>query len=425
MKNIKQLIRTYPYKSAAVILLLVVLVGAFFVIRAGNGDEVMIETNARTVNTVLVSDYASGAVGFFAPTASGNSFVIRAETGGRVDQTIVSNGTPVSSGQILVLLDGDAELAALTQAEGSYESALSNAEQSGVSVDGAQNNLISAYRSAYTTANDTLVTTIDTFFTRPTIGQTPGLRIDGVTYTNFLNNERLALRSIMEDWQNTTVTIAAEDDLYTLSEQAIATTQRLIDIVDIFSEIINRPGAQDTLDGVSLTSYLSDFSAERSALVGTISTLQTAEESLQRAELSGTGSELSSANAQVKQALGSLQAAQAAYEKTVIRAPFDGVVSSLNVEVGDILNVGSDVVVITPEDTADTVQSFNLPLSAVKYTPTGTFVFSLSAEDVVETIEVEAGLVTTNSVTITGLTGNEIIIEDVRGLKTGDVVTAQ
>lgn len=422
MQKIKQYIKKHPKISIAVLVLLGALIGIITLsILSGDSNGVEITESSRSVETIAVSEYATGAIGFFAPTASGDSFVVRAESGGRVDQTNVASGQKVASGDILVRLDGGAQLGALTQAEGAYEAALSTAQQGGVSTESSENSLISEYRSSYTTANNTLLTTIDIFFSNPTTGQTPGVRIDGNLYTEFLNTERVALRSVMASWQEQTGSISANSDLISVSDSAINTLRRMIEIVDVFILIINKQDNNATLNGVDVRTYISNFSASRASLLASIDSLQTAQENLRKARLNSVGAS-SGSSAQIKQALGSLQSARSAYEKTIIRSPFAGVVSSLNVQVGDIVGTGSDIAVITPENNTDTEQSFNLPLSAVKYTPAGTYVFSVDENGVIHAVAVQAGLVTTSAVTVTGLTGNEIIVQDIRGLKDGDKV---
>jgi len=66
--------------------------------------------------------------------------------------------------------------------------------------------------------------------------------------------------------------------------------------------------------------------------------LQAAQAALNKSQLGGTLSEVSSANAQVKQALGSLRAAQANYNKTILRSPIAGVVNSLAIQTGDFVS---------------------------------------------------------------------------------------
>ncbi len=48
--------------------------------------------------------------------------------------------------------------------------------------------------------------------------------------------------------------------------------------------------------------------------------------------------------------------------------------------------------------------------------------FTVPENNTIRGIAVETNLVTTNSINVTGLTGNEIIVKDVRGLKEGDEV---
>ena len=58
----------------------------------------------------------------------------------------------------------------------------------------------------------------------------------------------------------------------------------------------------------------------------------------------------------------------------------------------------------------------------MKYTPAGAYVFTVNEDGVIEATSVETGLVRTDSITVTGLSGNEVIVKDIRGLKAGDSV---
>lgn len=64
------------------------------------------------------------------------------------------------------------------------------------------------------------------------------------------------------------------------------------------------------------------------------------------------------------------------------------------------------------------------PLSALKLTPTGTFVFTLSSTSSLIAIPVKEGAILGEEIQIlSGLTGNESIVVDARGLKEGTVVS--
>lgn len=65
-----------------------------------------------------------------------------------------------------------------------------------------------------------------------------------------------------------------------------------------------------------------------------------------------------------------------------------------------------------------------IPLSALKLTPNGTYVFTLSASSTLESIKVTEGAILGEEIQIlSGLSGSESIVTDARGLKEGMVVT--
>jgi len=71
------------------------------------------------------------------------------------------------------------------------------------------------------------------------------------------------------------------------------------------------------------------------------------------------------------------------------------------------------------------VQS-RFPLSALKLTPNGAFVFTLSATSSLTSIKVTEGAILGEDIQIiSGLDGSEIIVTDARGLKDGMVVTVK
>jgi len=150
--------------------------------------------------------------------------------------------------------------------------------------------------------------------------------------------------------------------------------------------------------------------------------LTSAKLALEEAQTGAQKEDVAAAQAQLTQAQGDIAAARAAYAKTIIRAPFAGTLSAVNVSVGDVISLGSDVAIIVPLDIDDTERSWLLPLSAVKYTPSSAQVFTITGDGVLETHEVTTGLVTKDRISVTGLTGDETIVADVRGLKGGDTV---
>lgn len=85
------------------------------------------------------------------------------------------------------------------------------------------------------------------------------------------------------------------------------------------------------------------------------------------------------------------------------------------------------VVVIKTQETVATVMGqIKIPLSALKLTPQGAFVFTVDASSTLVAMTVKEGAILGDQIQIlSGLTGNETIVTDARGLKAGTSVTVQ
>jgi HlyD family secretion protein len=89
--------------------------------------------------------------------------------------------------------------------------------------------------------------------------------------------------------------------------------------------------AANERDSRATAAQLSALASARTGVNSVLSSIASARAGLR----SGTVSATASADASVKQALGSLRAAQAALERTVVRAPIGGTVNFLPIRVGD------------------------------------------------------------------------------------------
>lgn len=398
-----------------------------------------VEEGKRTVETISASDYQSGAMGVATPTADGNSFVVRAEKGGRVNK--VGKMGVVAKGGVIAEIDNAAERAALLQAEGIYEAALAAANRSDISAEdarfalaSAKESVVNANRAALTAWNGILFNTVDELFSNPRAGN-PGVRINAAGQANNIGEDRVSLGDTLEDWQNDVSSVNTEQStasLVSTVDTAINRVGELAALVDTFIELLPRHPVDDIFTVSEISRLQSSFSTaratlntQRASLESAKNTLLRAEESVKSAEIGATGGVVSAADAQIKQALGAYRAAQASYNKSLVRAPFAGRVTSLNVSVGDIINPGSDVAIIVPNDGVETSTYFNLPLSAVKYTPDGALVFLVGEDNTLITKAVTTGLVTASYIQVEGLNGDENIVKDVRGLKAGETVEVQ
>lgn len=415
MSHIRRLIAfVVAHKWYALALFAALIAIVFFFVRGGS-EETDVAASHRGVEIIAVADYSQGARGVAVPTANGNSYVIRSEAAGRVTRT--GNAGSVVQGALIAQLENSSQRAALLQAEGTYEAALASSGGSATSQESALQDGIRTWTTATVKAAETLRTSIDGYFgnVRGTQG-TSGFRMEAFGTAQALNDARNSIENtVLEKWETERVSSA---NIIVKLQQLDADLTTIASLIDRIAALIPRQEITDVYSE-------SDRSADSAALAAARAAITTQQENVDAARLAITkasGSGDASAQAQVKQALGTLEAARSNYEKTIVRAPFAGTITSVNVTVGDVISTGSDIAIIVPKSGAETTRSFALPLSAVKYTPAGAFVFTVNNEGTLESRAVETGLVTAESIVVTGLNGDEQIVKDVRGLKNGQVV---
>jgi RND family efflux transporter MFP subunit len=170
--------------------------------------------------------------------------------------------------------------------------------------------------------------------------------------TSFLSKERLDFEKIMPNWQAEVAGVNKEN-IDSALNKAEANVIKMISLLDALIVVTSTADNSETLLGLPVSSYSGALLADRATLNTTISAIQnarfglsSAKEAVTRAEIGGTSSEVSLANAQVKIALGSLRAAQAAYEKTLIRTPITGVVNALYLKAGEYVSPGTEAAIV-------------------------------------------------------------------------------
>lgn len=399
------------------------------------GSDVAVEEVPATPATRTVSLYNISAVddGTAVRTADGNAFIVRAESAGRVER-IAKVGDIVTRGAIVAQIENSAQRAAVLQAQGAYEAARASAATSDVgsaSADRAYREALTqatnAYRGAFATADDVLRNIVDQVFSQAD-SSNPGVRIDSNGRAPEISNERVALETIFDTWALKTNTDLNTNGTVLLSE-AESNVTRLSNFVTTLATLLSEDDALP--NDAELEALRTDFAGARSTLNGALQSLSGARTALiaaksaqEQAAISATNGNVSLADAQVKQALGVLESARAALAKTSVKTPVAGTVTAVSISVGDIINVGSDVVFVASNATMETGDTVTVPLTAVKFTPSKAFIFTVEDGKLVAH-EVETGSVTTNNITVSGVGDVDAIVLDVRGLKEGDAVVVQ
>lgn len=367
---LKRLFERYGKKKVLAVIALVVVLVVYGLSSVADAPATeVVTTNPREVEVTTPALLSGNSTVSLIGTVRPQSEVkITNERGGKVTSVQTALGKSVSAGQILVTLENNSERASLLQAEGAYEAAVANSASSDSGLREAKSryevsiqNAISSNDSAYITFTDVLYNSVDDFFSNPTTG-VPGLRIVGYGQTEFMNSERVAFRSLTADWTRNVSNNISKDDLVKILYQAKDDTQRLLKVVDIIVPLLQDKENDNDLPAGSITSLSAEVTISRNKLVGSInaldnavSNLNSAEEALARANISAGGGQASISDAQVKQALGSLRAAQANYEKTLLRSPISGTVNAFDVKVGAYLNAFSNIATIANNNALEIV----------------------------------------------------------------------
>jgi multidrug resistance efflux pump len=325
--------------------------GALLVVVIGTG----IVLSKKNVSQEAPSDVPTvsvATIGGLAGNSSGSSVIgtvkslsqadIFAQTAGTVTQINTHVGALVPAGFVIAAINNTTESAQVLQAQGVYDGAIATRNiirlQSGNSQGSfaeAQTSARNTYASVYTAVDTTITNQADLLFGAPTpIG--PKLLVDQGTSIN-LSQSRRDITNTLETWRSNINTSNLQEP-EALLNQAFANTQAISVFLSDLASAANAHNsgatlvqlaalgmARTTLEGqlAAISSARDAYSAKKTAAqVGTVQT-------------DSSTSETASADATIKSALGSLRAAQAVYERTVVRAPIGGTVNFMPLHVGD------------------------------------------------------------------------------------------
>lgn len=516
----KELSRTKQIAIVAVVILLLVVL-----IRAFGEDAVTEETVKipREVTLSLVSDLANdeSAIPLLGTVTSTSEATIRAESSGKLTRVYKKLGDYVVAGQVIAEFENSGERAAVLQAEGAYEQAKAardisriNSNTTSSSLSDAKTNSLNTISGVYVTMDDAIRVKTDTGYTNPRNADVKfSVAIPDANLVFTLESSRRSIETILKSREARNKTLTQGSDLLSeldslqnelqtiktyLDALATAYSKALPDTAysqaDIDSGKIQINAARTGIAGA-----LSSLSGSRASLRASIAAAETAEKTVNQDSNSVS---IATADAQVKQALGSYNAALSRLEKTVIRSPITGTLNSLSIQTGDFVSSFTEIAVVSnngalevvayvTEDDAKRISVGNkvtidtavqgiitriasaidprtkkievrvgitddkkslvngqsvrievgpsvknqitvvtgpitIPLSALKLTPNGAYVFTVTSSSSLVAIPVKEGAILGEEIQIlSGLTGSESIVLDARGLKEGILVTVK
>lgn len=348
-----RIIRKKPILSAVVIVLVVIIL--LLVIFGGSSAKPQTLTVTRTdfINEITVSGKVIAAqtaeLGF---DQSGRISAIYAAVGDTVKSgamiASIENGTVRADlAQKEATLDKErAKLAALQR--GTRAEELAGTEQKYIDASSA---LVIAMRNAYMQTNDAILNKADSLFTNGNLNN-PEITIRTQSYSEkrAIENERVSVGEQLKKWNtalgtlggsNATSSYALLSSIRSTGSAAISSAKTFLDHLSFIAG--NLTPANSGADQSAIDTYRSTaISAGQQAGSAASSEQEaygawsSAYKSLVLDQSGSSAEDIAAQNAQVKSAAADVSNALAQLRKTIITAPFDGIVTKIDLKIGEI-----------------------------------------------------------------------------------------
>ena len=350
----------------------IVLGIALFVVSRGNpsADEFVIVDRGVIFQKVTVTGKVKAI----------DHAVLGLEKSGRVSWIGVAVGDSVYAGELLLSIEnGDlaadldqahanvkkeqAKLLALTRGTRPEEIAVeeSKVESAAIALEDARRGLLDVVVEAYTKSDDAVRNKIDQFFSNPRFPNAElNFRVADGQLESDIEVNRVALESALVLWEKDVRLLSTQDDL----SGALATAKKNLEAIRLFLEktslAVNGLTANAALTQATIDTYKSSVFTARTNINTAISgitaaeekfrsaaaALATAEKELALKRAGSSAEDITVQEAALEYAEAEIKGISAQIAKTIIRAPFSGVVVKQDARVGEILSAGSGVITL-------------------------------------------------------------------------------
>lgn len=370
------------YSLAALVLVAVL---AFFLFRSGATAPT--GTNEKQPPVVEVASVAalsrdSTPLAILGEVRSVTQAELRTQKPGDVTAVYVKAGQFVQAGTILAEIENAAERASVLSAQGSLAaaeaslakaragartedrvSAAAQTESAVVGLSSAEQSARSAYSQAYSLAEDAVFAKTDDFFSNPyTVN--PSFRVRSATLDerDALEAERVALGEVLATWKERangqTIPSGELESALISAESNLARIKAYLNKISAFvaeqKTDADLSVAAKSAQEAAMLAARGSVDQARAAVTGARSGLASARSGAQVASLSESKiavgerpEDIAAAEAGVTQARGGLASAVAQLEKSLIRTPIAGTVSTLNLVRGEFVQAQAVAAVVS------------------------------------------------------------------------------
>ena len=272
------------------------------------------------------------------------------ETSGRVAAVPIKVGDKVTKGQTLASLSGgdaygnvlqrqallaaeQAKLAEVVRGSRAEDITLAETDVQSAksSLDQSKQNIIDQIKDAFTRSDDAVRTKVDQMYKNPRTVTPEIIPFDNYALQQSLNDQRLQIGDMLKAWSASSQALTV--DTYTDADLKLARADlsRMATFLD---------GISTAASGFTPTSNLNTGSQ---SLNSNTLAYQRAQQQLTLKKNGSTPEQIQTEQAQVQSMQAQLESAQAVLGKTIIRAPFDGVVTKADIKEGEIASPNTPV----------------------------------------------------------------------------------
>jgi HlyD family secretion protein len=167
-----------------------------------------------------------------------------------------------------------------------------------------------------------------------------------------INNSRKQVEVILDNWQDRTTNLN-QSNLVAESEKALVDLNYIASFLNKVASAVNTFSPAEYAYESTVTTYKTAVSSARTEVANAISDLVSAKDKFNTAPTLGVGGQFEDILAQeskVAQAQSSVAAFEASFNKTIIRAPFSGVVTLQDAKVGNAVSPGNTLISIISQN---------------------------------------------------------------------------
>lgn len=358
--RIKSWLRGWRLAGLIVLVLIIALIG--YRIYQSKHDTSNILTEVVQKQDLKQTVLATGVV------TSSTDLNLSFKASGTVTQVNTAVGNHAQTGQILATLDQKDQLASLTSARGALASAQANYDKI---VSGASNEDIAVAQATLSAAQNALditraqqtVLVSNAFSAMLNSGlaaisssnnnSTGTVTVSG-TYTGTIQGQYLISLNLGGSGFNYKVSgLEAGGDLINRGVPLPLGTKGLFVTFGISGTystndtwVVSIPNTQASTYLANSNAYQAALQTQASAISSAQSTVDSAQAALNLKKAQARPADVEAANAQLLSAQGQVQAANAALENTIIRAPASGTITKVDIKVGQTISSFAEAIVL-------------------------------------------------------------------------------